>query len=174
MILSKALIIIDVQVALFEDDTPLYKADDLLNSIQMLIKDARKKSIPIIYIKHTEDRGVFARKSSTWAIHPAIKPCAQDTIIEKRSWDAFLNTELKKVLSEKDIDELIIVGMQTEFCLDTTIRNGYSHGYKLTVCGDLHTTFDNDHLNASDIIKHHNMIWHNRFAKLVSSKDFTF
>jgi nicotinamidase-related amidase len=171
---SKALIIIDVQVALFEDDSPLYKAKNLLISIQGLIKEAREKSIPIIYIQHTEDQGDFAKDTSTWAIHPAIKPCNQDTVVEKRSWDVFFNTDLKKILNEKHIKELIIVGMQTEFCLDTTIRNGYSHGYKLTVCGDVHTTYDNGRLKASDIIKHHNMIWHNRFAQVVSSKDFTF
>ncbi len=169
-----ALLIIDVQVALFQHNIPLDKGDLVLKNIQRLINKAKTSRIPILYIQHTENEGLFLRNSATWQIHPDITPDQSDHVIEKMSWDAFYRTTLKERLASMDIDHLIIAGMQTEFCLDTTIRNAYSHGYQLTVCGDAHSTFDNELLTAQQIIAHHNSIWHNRFAHVRNTENVSF
>lgn len=66
-------------------------------------------------------------------------------------------------------EELIIAGMQTEFCLDTTLRRAYSMGYRNCVVSDAHTTFDSKTLKADQIISHHHRIWEGRFARLMST-----
>jgi len=170
----KALMIIDVQVALFQHKIPLHKSDQVLKNIQILIGKAKASKTPILYIQHTEDEGLFSRNCSTWQIHPGITPDQNHYVIEKTSWDAFYLTALKERLTSLNVNHLIIAGMQTEFCLDTTIRNGFSHGYQLSVCGDAHSTFDNDLLKAHQIIAHHNSIWHNRFAQVINTDTVSF
>ncbi|MGI9449161.1 MAG: isochorismatase family protein, partial [Geminicoccaceae bacterium] len=72
------------------------------------------------------------------------------------------------------VDSLIVVGNQTEFCVDTTCRHACSHGYKVTLLKDAHSTWNSDYLTAQQIIAHHNFILGRRFVRLdeASSIDF--
>lgn len=169
-----ALMIIDTQKALFENKTtPLYNEEELLVILQTLIEKARANRMPILYIQHTESDGDFMKDTATWAIHKAIKPMADDYVIEKTSWDAFYETSLDETLQALDITHLIVTGMQTEYCLDTTLRCGYSKGYSFTVVEDGHSTMDG-YLKASEIIEHHNRIWNGRFANVQNSNALEF
>ena len=99
---------------------------------------------------------------------------SRDIIIEKTSWDAFYNTKLLEVLDNDRIKELIIVGMQTEFCIDTTIRSAYSYGFFTALVSDAHSTFDSKVLTGEKIVNHHNSIIDGRFAKLIKTKEIKF
>jgi nicotinamidase-related amidase len=76
--------------------------------------------------------------------------------IRKTSPDAFHRTELERVLGEHAITELVICGMHTEFCVDTTTRRALALGFPVTLVGDAHTTEGNRHLSAVQVIRHHN------------------
>lgn len=83
----------------------------------------------------------------------------QDRIVVKESCDAFLNTKLSEVLESLDVKRLIITGCATEYCVDTTVRSALAKGFQTVVPSDGHTTADRAHLNARQIITHHNAIW---------------
>ena len=171
---NTALMIIDTQLALFNNpDTPLYKESGIIEIIQGLISKARISNTPIIFIQHTTLEGDFKRHTQSWQIHPAIAPSSKDTIIEKTSWDAFYQTALEETLTSLNITHLVVSGMQTEYCLDTTLRCGYSKDYQFTVIENGHSTMSST-LDAVDIINHHNAIWRGRFATVTHSKDFEF
>lgn len=59
------------------------------------------------------------------------------------------------------MDEVIVTGCATDFCVDTTVRSALAHRYKTIVPEDGHTTFDRPHLSAEKVIEHHNLIWAN-------------
>lgn len=165
--MSKCLLIIDVQEAMFcSPECRLANERSVVENIKKLINVARAKNLPIIYIQHTENEGLYKQNTTSWQIYHQIKPLDNDFIVEKSSWDSFLNTNLKETLLNLDVNELIIAGMQTEFCLDTTIRSGYEKNYSIVVARDAHSTFDSEILKGNQIINHHNNIWNNRFAKL--------
>lgn len=92
-----------------------------------------------------------------------------DRIVEKTTPDSFHKTNLNQVLQEKEIEHVIISGMQTEYCVDTTTRRAFSEGYKVTLVSDAHSTFHTDVLRAEDIIKHHNVVF-GAFADVVTLK----
>lgn len=94
--------------------------------------------------------------------------------MEKPTWDAFHRTELQEELQKLGITNLVICGMQSEFCLDTTIRRAYSMGYKSVLVQDAHSTFDNGVLNSSEIVKHHNAVIGGRFAQLRAESEVQF
>jgi nicotinamidase-related amidase/ribosomal protein S18 acetylase RimI-like enzyme len=170
--LRKCLLIIDVQEAMFlNEEDRLADEKNVIENIKKMIKTARKKGIPIVYVKHTENEGLYKKGENSWQIYNEVAPLENDKIVEKSSWDSFLNTKLKETLDKIDVNELIIAGMQTEFCLDTSIRSGYEKGYKLTVAKDAHSTFDSDVLDGKSIINHHNNIWGGRFAELKLTND---
>jgi nicotinamidase-related amidase len=57
--------------------------------------------------------------------------------------------------------------MQTEFCIDTTCRRAYSLGYEIILVEDAHSTWNNNVLQAPQIIAHHNLVLGDWFSKLL-------
>ncbi|WP_313563351.1 cysteine hydrolase family protein [Ruminiclostridium cellobioparum] len=151
-----ALLIIDVQVAMFsyENEYP-HNGDAVLNNIREMLFKARENNIPVIFVQHTA-ADEYQKDTATWQICPEITPLEQEYVVQKTQRDSFYNTNLKEILDGLGITKLIIAGMQTEFCVDTTCRTAYSAGYELTLVRDAHTTFDSPVLPAEQIIRHHN------------------
>jgi len=157
--MTKALLVIDVQVAMFDESNPVFQGELLLDRLVKYISKARLNRTQIIYIQHNAREGKpLESGKSGWLIHPLITPECNDIIIQKNSPDAFYNTNLQKELDLRGINELIISGIQTEICIDTTCRRAYSLGYNVTLVSDLHSTWDTTSLSASQIIEHHNSI----------------
>ncbi len=165
-----ALLIIDVQVAMFsyENEYP-YNGDAVLNNIRQILFKARENSVPVIFVQHTA-ADEYQKDTATWQICPQIAPLKQEYIVHKTQRDSFYNTNLKEILDELGIKKLIVVGMQTEFCVDTTCRTAYSAGYELTLIKDAHTTFDSPVLPAEQIVNHHNYVL-NGIAALRTAKE---
>jgi nicotinamidase-related amidase len=66
---------------------------------------------------------------------------------------------------------VIITGVQTEYCVDTTCRRAYSLGYHVVLIRDAHSTYDTNTLTASQIIAHHNNILGGWFAELKETSE---
>ena len=74
----------------------------------------------------------------------------------------------------RGIHKLIIAGIQTEFCVDTTTRRAYSLGYQVTLVQDAHSTWDTENITAAQIIAHHNLTLGGWFAKLCPAAEVAF
>ncbi|WP_283624977.1 isochorismatase family protein [Clostridium butyricum] len=71
-----------------------------------------------------------------------VKPKKKKIIVSKNYPSAFLKTDLKKRLDKLKVDKLVIVGMMTHMCIDTTVRAAQNYEYKVTVIHDACTTKD--------------------------------
>ncbi|MEZ4713213.1 MAG: cysteine hydrolase family protein [Caldilineaceae bacterium] len=172
---KQALLIIDVQNCMFEPTEPVHNADQLLMRLRHLIAQARAAQTPVIYVQHCGPAGAPHEPGAPgWQIHPAIAPQAGELIVQKRMPDSFYETTLKAELNARDIKQLIMVGIQTEYCVDTTCRRAASEGYEVTLVRDAHSTWSKEDLTAEQIIAHHNWVLGDWFAKLVSTADVQF
>lgn len=145
----------------------------MLQKIQVLIARAREAGHSIIYIQHCEGPGSpLERGTLGWAIHPSISPIAiaGDLLIEKETPDSFHETNLHLKLQEDGVTELILAGMQTEVCVDTTCRRAYSLGYTVNLVQDAHSTWNAKTLQAEQIIAHHNTVLR-LFANVVDTEN---
>lgn len=95
-------------------------------------------------------------------------------MVQKPHPDAFQDTSLQQELASRGIQHLIISGIQTEYCIDTTCRRAYSPGYAVTLVEDAHSTWDTDQLTARQIIDHHNSVLGGWFADLKEASDVEF
>ena len=169
------LLVIDMQKALFTDFGPLFQEEQVLSAIKTLIASARSAGSPVIYIQHCAGEGEsLAPATEGWQIHPEIQPNAGDTVILKRFSDSFKNTSLADELESRGIKTLVITGLQTEYCVDTTCREAFSRDYNVTLVSDGHSTYDTERLTAQDIIAHHNEVLGNGFASLRRSDEIDF
>ncbi|MGH4123450.1 MAG: cysteine hydrolase family protein [Clostridium sp.] len=171
-----ALLIVDVQVAMFSyQDEALYNGENVLNNILSLLNKARLTKTPVIFIQHTStEDDVFSKGKNTWDIHPKIKPIINEKVIEKTTCDSFFKTTLHEELQKRGIEKLVIVGMQTEYCIDTTCRRALSMGYEIILVQDAHSTFDGNILKALQIIEHHNDVLGGGFVELKHSDEIEF
>lgn len=170
MAFNSALLIIDMQVAMFSEKDPVYQGQTLLDKIKKLIVKARQNDVPVIYIQHTSGQNDdLAEGSPGWQIHPAITPLPDELIVPKRHPDSFQETVLQEALEKRGVSHLIVTGIQTEYCVNTTCRRAYSLGYDVTLIKDAHSTWNTDVLEAPQIIAHHNQVLEGWFVKLKST-----
>lgn len=153
--IDTALLVIDVQVGLI--DKGIYQADTLLPRIKGLIDAAHAAAVPIIYVQHNGGKtGTLGYKTPGWAIHPAVAPQPDEPIVHKTTSDSFHETDLQQHLEKLGIKNLVIAGMQTEYCINATTRRAAELGYGVTLVGDAHSTFDRKTISAQRRIDEHN------------------
>jgi nicotinamidase-related amidase len=172
--MKKALLVIDVQNGMFQEGNVVYKGDSLLENLKALIAHARSSKTPVFYIQHNGPaEHPLEYGTRGWELHPEITPNDQDIIIQKTAPDSFFKTSLDDELIKQGIGHLIIAGIQTEACVDTTCRISFSKDYKVTLVSDTHSTWGAEDLTAQQIINHHNRVlrW---FADVSPSKEIEF
>jgi len=170
-----ALLIIDMQVGNFSHPDPVYKGDELLEKVKNLIARARSVQIPIVYVQNNGGSGdPDAYDTPGWEIHPSIARVERDVVVQKQTPDAFHKTNLHSELESRGIKELVIAGLQTEYCIDTTCRRAFSLGYTVTLVKDAHSTWNSSHFTAQQIIEHHNRVLGGWFATLKNEREIEF
>ena len=163
---NTALLVVDVQEALVSENP--YNREFTIKNIENLINSCRNNNMEVIYVQHDGGKGdELEAGTSGWQIYNQISPKNGEKIVAKNFNSSFKNTELKDYLNEKNIDTIILVGMQTEYCIDTTCKVAFEHGFRLIIPEGTNTTFDNDYMTGKEIYEYYNFkIWKNRFAKL--------
>ncbi len=161
---------------MFAEDAPVYHGGALLAVLKPLIERARDAQVPVIYVQHEDQRegDLLWPGGSGWAIHPAIQPLPGETVIRKFTPDSFQETRLQAELKRLGVKHLVIAGIQTEFCVDTTCRRAFSLGYKVTLVKDGHSTWDDKVLIAPQIIAHHNINLGGWFATVKPAMEIEF
>ena len=168
--MAQALIVIDIQEGLVKEN-PFDTKNFIINT-KAIIQHFRDQNIEVIFIRHSEDEGLLAMGSDNWQVYHELKPQENEKIFNKYYNSIFKDTELKEYLNRKNITELTFVGMQVEFCIDTSVKVGFEYGYKITIVEDAISTFDNEHLPADKILSFYKeKIWRNRFAQLKTTKE---
>lgn len=174
--MSAALLIIDMQVGLFHGPEKPHDGERILANIQRLIAQAREQNVPIFAVRHTGPQGSpIASGSPLWQLLPELELDAEiDNLFDKSRPNAFHGTELAQQLESRKIENLYIVGMKTQFCIDSTCRAAADLGLKPLLVADAHTCMDTPVLAAQAIIDHHNATLGAAFARLINSAEVSF
>ena len=160
--MKTALLVVDIQNDLIES-VP-YQMQECLSIWQQLITSCREKGVEVIYVRHHDEELFFG--SHGWEIYEAIAPEVDEKIFDKHYNSAFKETHLQTYLASQAFSHLVIIGMATDYCIDTTVKVAFELGYQVTIPKNGTTTFDSDFLTAKQLQKHYEAIWHNRFAKV--------
>ncbi len=151
-----ALIMIDVQQGLIDGCEEDWH--EVLPALGVLGASARAAGAPVVVIQHCGSGPAHPlhRDQPGWALHPAVDPHPEDLRVEKRWSDAFRGTDLDALLRAAEVTRLVLVGAQTELCVDATARRALSLDYDVDLVADGHTTSENGILTREQIIAHHN------------------
>lgn len=154
---ATALMVIDVQVAMFDETMPPHDPERTLATIAGLIDRARACSTPVIFVRHVHGSYPAMQPGNAgFEIHPAVAPALGETVFDKHACDAFWGTALSDHLSSLGVGRLVVTGLQTDLCVDTFCRSALHRDYDVVLAGDGHTTWGRDGISAETIIAHHN------------------
>jgi len=154
--MKQALLVIDVQQGLFDATPRPFEADAVISRINQLSSQARAAHVPVIFIHHESPGSLLEFDTPAWQLERGLIASEGDLHVRKRTPDSFLRTELESILRTLDIQELVICGYATEFCVDTTTRRALALGYPVILVSDAHTTHDKPHADGGQIRAHHN------------------
>jgi nicotinamidase-related amidase len=138
---NTALIIIDVQMGLFEKATPIYNADTLLDNLCMLIDRAHQANVPVFFLQHANEKIKMAQGSDAWLLHPRLQPVEIDRIIPKQHSSAFEETTLVKELETLGVQRLVVTGLVTHGCVQATCLDAQKRGYQVILVKDGHSSY---------------------------------
>ena len=164
-----ALLVIDVQEALLEENP--YHKEELIQNINTLIRLYRSKKSPIFFIRHDGGKGdTLAYGEEGWQLAKTLD-YKDEPIIDKKYNSAFKNTNLESSLQALKINHLVIVGMQTEYCVDVTLKSAFEKGYHCDVIKGCTSTYDNPWLKADQLIDFYEQAIWPSFARIIKMEE---
>ncbi|WP_212758626.1 cysteine hydrolase family protein [Paenibacillus sinopodophylli] len=187
-----ALLIVDVQRdfcaadgKMAEFGMDLSQIDDAVDRIDRLAAAARKCGVPVIFIRlmtgpDTDSRAMLAwyarqgydaesaavcRRGTSGAENYRLTPETGDLFVDKQRYSAFIGTNLELMLNNYDINSLIVTGVTTECCVDSTVRDGFMRDYETFVVADACAAYEQELHDASLKVMAIN------FASIVTTED---
>lgn len=162
------LLIVDTQKLI--TNNKLYMFDRFESNVKELIKTARESSVEVIFVRHDDgaDREL-TKGTDGFEIYGGFKPQPGEKIFDKTVNSAFHRTGLLEYLRSIGGKEIMVAGLQTDYCIDATIKCGFEHGFKIIVPAYCNSTFDNEFMSAEKSYEYYNkFIWNDRYAECVS------
>lgn len=161
--MKQALLIIDAQQELIEgndQEVSVFQKEKLIENINLVIKKATESEALIIFVRDTD---VAEGRGEGFQVHRDINLPADSKTFDKAATNSFYGTGLKEYLDEHEIKHVVIMGCQTEHCIDTAVRTATVSQLDVTLVGDGHSTTGSSVLSAEQIINHHNKILHGHY-----------
>jgi ureidoacrylate peracid hydrolase len=175
-----ALIVVDVQNDFVSPEGSAGKRGDdvgaamaMIPNLTGLIDQARKVGLTIVYIRTThsdwtdtaswiyrtsQKSGLSTCREGTWGaeFYDGIAPLPSERVVIKHRYSAFINTDLNTVLKARGIQSILVCGVATNVCVETTARDGYMYDYYVTMIDDCSAAYDAKlHMSTLENIRRH-------------------
>lgn len=138
-----ALLVIDVQRALFTRPNPIYKANQLIEAINLIVDRSHLFGVKVIYVQHA-NQSFLKEGTEGWQFHPGLTHGEGDSQIQKKQGNAFLDTPLQSKLEVRGIQNLLITGLVTQGCIKATCLGGLERGYRVFLVEDGHSNYNQE------------------------------
>jgi ureidoacrylate peracid hydrolase len=145
----------------------------IMTPLARLIDEARRIGLTIVYIRTTHSEwtdtpswvyrssqksGLSTCREGTWGaeFYDGIAPLSSERVVVKHRYSAFINTDLNTVLKARNIQSVLVCGVATNVCVETTARDAYMFDYYVTMIDDCSAAYETKlHLGTLDNIRRH-------------------
>jgi len=163
MNLNQTLLIIDAQQQLLDgnkETSPVFNKEQLIKSINTVIEKANESDVPVVFVR---DLDVAEGEGDGFQIHNEIIIPTDVKVFDKSATNCFYGTGLLEFLKSLHIEHIVIMGCETQHCIDSAVRTATISGFDVTLVGDGHSTLGNDVISSQQIIEHHNTTLHGHY-----------
>lgn len=166
------LLVVDTQKGITDDR--LHDFNSFRNNINKLIFEAREYGVEVVYVRHDDGPGTgFSVGDEEFEIFEEFAPQGEERVFDK-TVNSALNESvgLAAYLEGKQEKQIMVVGLQTDFCIDATIKSGFDLGYQMIVPAYANSTFDNEYMKKEVSYHYYNeFVWPKRYARCVPMKE---
>jgi len=149
------LIVIDVQKGI--TDERLYNYESFLKNITSIIDAARKNGVEVIYVQHDDGPGSgFSVGDRDFEIADQVAPKAGEKVYFKTINSCFGNKDFKAYMESQEDKRLMIIGLQTNYCIDATVKSAFERGFEVIIPEGTNSTFDNDYMTGETTVRYYN------------------
>jgi nicotinamidase-related amidase len=168
-----ALLVIDVQDSFMAGprwqrrNNPAFEMN-----VQSLIEGFRAKNLPVIFFLDSDDTEHFEPGSPFFKLMDFIHPKKGEPVLIKTSRNAFTTTNLDYLLRRSDVKRVVVTGIKTEQCCETTTRIASDLGYEVDFVSEATLTFPIAHpeideeLSADEVVRRTEYALRDRFARI--------
>ena len=170
-----ALLILDMQVGLFHGPDKPWAGEALLDTLNALLTKAHSADAPVFLARHVGPPGSPIEPGSPLTqLLPQLRLAGNEMIFEKTRPNAFAMTALAEQLKACGAEGVVIAGMKTQYCVDSTCRAARDLGFDAVLIANGHTCADTLDAKAPVIIAHHNTTLAGPFCRVISAEDWDF
>jgi nicotinamidase-related amidase len=192
--MKRALVVIDVQESFRQrPNWPAVSNPEIAKQVQRLTETFRARGEMIVWVLHTEPGtgNDFDPASGYVRLLEGLEAAEGEPVITKMSFDSFQTTNLQQLLVGEGVTEVVVCGIRTEQCVETTTRSAAGLGYDVTYVTDATATHPIEHrdappgrpleeiladprtLQVADIIARTEYVLAGRFATISSVEELT-
>lgn len=143
---KRAIVVVDLQNDYWPSGKwPLVGIEEAAANASKVIEKARSKGDMVIHVRHeflTPDAPFFVPGTDGVEISPVVRPVGAEAVILKNYPNSFRETELKQMLDERGVKEVVVVGAMSHMCIAATARAAADFGYNTVVVQDACATRD--------------------------------
>lgn len=160
------LLVVDIQKSAL--DYEVHERESFLDAVDRLIRAARATGLPVVHIRHNGAEGTNLEPGTVgWEFPVIVEPADGEQVFAKRYNSAFKDTNLEGWLRQEGFGTLVMCGLQTEYCLDATIKSAFDRGFRIVLPREGHTTWNNGGTEAGWIKTFYaDHIWRTRYAAI--------
>ncbi|MEI6100932.1 MAG: cysteine hydrolase family protein [Eubacteriales bacterium] len=177
--MNQALLIIDIQNDYFEGGlSPLCDPLSALANAEAALGQFRAAGLPVIHVQHVNTREgatFFLPDTDGVQIHKNLTPHEDEFIVVKHTPNSFYQTNLTEIINWNKIASLVVCGMMSHMCIDTTVRAAKDHDLSVTLLEDACTTkdlsFSGEQIEAKTVHKTFIAALNGIFAKVIKTNE---
>lgn len=178
--IKTALLLIDIQNEYFKGGkSELVNSLAALENAEKVLKQFREHKSVIIHVQHINIQAgatYFLPETEGVQIHEKLKPLKNEFVVVKHTPNSFYKTDLKRILEENGIDSLVVCGMMSHMCVDTTVRAAKDYGIAVTLiedaCATKNLVFKGETIPAATVHGSFMASLDKMFAKIVKTDDY--
>lgn len=149
------LLVVDMQKGIVDED--LYDYQNFMSRTVMLIDAARKNDVEVIFVQHDAGEGSgLSTEDEDFEIIDVIKPGKGEKVFVKKINSCFGNRDFREYMEKQEDKRLMIIGLQTNYCIDATVKSAFERGFEVIIPEGTNSTFDNDYMTGETTVRYYN------------------
>lgn len=164
------LLVVDMQKGIVDEE--LYAYDIFMERTVRLIDAARKNHVEVVYVQHDAGPGSgLTAGDSGFEIADQVRPEPGEKVFVKTINSCFGNQDFKAYMERQEDKRLMIIGLQTNYCIDATVKSAFERGYEVIIPEGSNSTFDNDYMTDETTVRYYNEDVWEEIADVVSMEE---
>ena len=149
------LLVVDMQDGLVDEE--LYAFETFMDRTFRLIEAARKNHVEVVFVQHDAGPGSgLTAGDSAFEIAGQVRPLPEEKVFVKTINSCFGSKDFREYMEKQEDKRLMMIGLQTNYCIDCTVKSAFERGFEVIIPEGTNSTFDNDYMTGETAVRYYN------------------